>query len=120
MSLLTDGAKAQSAADVREMILASGQQATLSRCDPGEKLFGHEDETFVQIGTIPVELNRTPPVELPGDIDAVASVLPEADVRAQDRLELDGEAYRVQTVVEERLFGGITHKALRLVKVHDG
>ena len=120
MSLLTDGEKTQSAAAVREMILASGQQATLSRCDPGEQLFGHEDKTFAPVGTIPVELNRTPPVDLPGDIDAVASALPEADVRAQDRLELDGETYRVQTVVEERLFGSVTHKALRLVKVHDG
>lgn len=120
MSLLTDSEKAQSAADVRDMILASGQQAALSRCDPSEKLFGHADETFVQIGTFPVELNRTPPVDLPGDIDAVASAFPEADVRTQDRLELDGQTYRVQTVVEEQLFGAVTHKALRLVKVHDG
>lgn len=120
MSLLTEGEKTRSAGAVREMILASGQQAALSRCDPGEKLFGHEDETFAPVGTIPVELNRTPPVDLPGDIDAVASALPEADARAQDRLELEGETYRVQTVVEERLFGGVTHKALRLVKVHDG
>ena len=120
MSLLTDREKARSVADVRAMILASGQQANLSRCDPGEKLFGHEDETFVEVGTIPVELGRTPPVDLPGDIDAVASVLPEADARARDRLELDGETYRVQTVIEERLFGAFTHKALRLVKVHDG
>jgi len=118
VSLLTDKEKAQSAADVRAMILASGQLATLSRCDPGEKLFGHEDETFVEVGAISVELNRTPPVDLPGDIDAVASALPEADARSQDRLELDGESYRVQTVVEEHLFGIVTHKTLRLVKVH--
>lgn len=120
MPLLTDKEKAQSAADVRELILASGQQATLSRCAPGEQLFGHEDEAFAEVGTLPVELNRTPPDRLPGDIDAVASARPEADVRAQDRLEIEGETYRVQTVVAERLFGVLTHKVLRLVRIHDG
>ena len=120
MTLLTEREKAESVEDVRRMILATGQVAALSRCNPGENLFGHEDETFVEVGTIPVELNRTPPVDLPGDIDAVVSALPEADARDQDRLELDGETYRVQTVVEERLFGAVTHKALRLVKVHAG
>ena len=120
MTLLTGREKAQSKEDVRRMIIASGQEAALSRCDPGENLFGHEDETFVEVGTIHVEMNRTPPDDLPGDIDAVASALPEADVRAEDRLEIESETYRVQTVIEERLFGAVTHKALRLVKIHDG
>ncbi len=120
MTLLSGSEKAGIIGDVRQLILASGQQAALSRVAPGEKLFGHEDEPFEPVGSIPIELNRTPPDSLPGNIDAVASALFEADVKPQDRLEIDGEIYRVQVVVEERLFGALTHKTLRLVKVHGG
>jgi len=102
------------------MICSSGQMAAVLRRDVGENLFGHDAEPFNEVGTLPLELNRTPPEDLPGDIDAVASVLPEADVRAEDRLAAESEAYRVQAVVEERLFGVVTHKSLRLVKIHAG
>jgi len=106
--------------DVRALICGSGQEGTILRRETGENLYGHDEGQFNEVGTIPLELNRTPPDDLPGDIDAVASVLTEADVRAEDRLLAEGEAYRVQAVVEERLFGVVTHKSLRLVKLHAG
>ena len=118
MSLLTPHEAAQAVADVRCMILAAGRQGTLWRTVAGEGLFGHEDEAFAPMGEIALELRRTPPERLPGGIDAVAAVLPEADARAQDRLQIEDETYRVQTVVEERLFGAVTHKSLQLVNVH--
>lgn len=120
MSLLSGPERASAVSDVRALICASGQEATVLRREAGENLYGHDEGQFDEVGAIPLELNRTPPDDLPGDIDAVASVLPEADVRAEDRLLTDGEAYRVQAVVEERLFGVVTHKSLRLVKIHAG
>ncbi|HOZ46594.1 MAG TPA: hypothetical protein PLO37_06565 [Candidatus Hydrogenedentes bacterium] len=105
---------------MRALICGSGQEGTILRRETGENLYGHDEGQFNEVGTIPLELNRTPPDDLPGDIDAVASVLTEADVRAEDRLLAEGEAYRVQAVVEERLFGVVTHKSLRLVKLHAG
>lgn len=76
MSLLTDREKQNAAADVQAMILASGQEAKLLRRSAGENLYGHDDEQFAEVGTIPVEVNETPPEALPGGIDAMASVLP--------------------------------------------
>jgi hypothetical protein len=106
--------------DVRALICASGQEATILRREAAENLYGHDEGQFNEVGRIPLELNRTPPDDLPGDIDAVASVLPGADVLTEDRLAAEGEAYRVQAVVEERLFGVVTHKSLRLVKINAG
>lgn len=120
MSILSDAEKARSVADVQAIILASGEEASVWRAQPAEGLFGQEDEVFSEIGMIAVELNRTPPVDLPGEIDAIACVLPGADVRERDRLQCGNETYRVQTVVQERLFGIVTHCVLRLVKIHGG
>ncbi len=120
MPLLSGPECASAVSDVRAMICSSGQMATVLRRDVGENLFGHDAETFNEVGTLPLELNRTPPEDLPGDIDAVASVLPEADVQDEDRLTLEGETYRIQTIVEERLFAVVTHKSLRLVQIDVG
>ncbi len=120
MSLLSGPERASAVSDVRALIASSSQEAAVHRREAGENLYGHDEGHFAEAGTIPLELNRTPPADMPGDIDAVASVLPEADVLAEDRLLTDGETYRVQTVIEERLFGVVTHKSLRLVKVHAG
>ena len=120
MPLLSGPERAAAVSDVRALIAASSQGAAVLRREAGENLYGHDEGQFAQVDTIPLELNRTPPADLPGDIDAVASVLPEADVLAEDRLLTNSETYRVQTVVEERLFGVVTHKSLRLVKVHGG
>lgn len=118
MPLLSDREQAEAVAEVRRMILASGQTAQLLRAEPGENLFGHDDEAFVEGETIPIELNATPPDDLPGNIDAVASVLSEAPVQVEQRLKVGEETFRIQNVVEEHLFGVITHKTLRLVKIH--
>jgi hypothetical protein len=116
--MLTAIEKAQAAADVRALILASGQTGRLLRSQPGERLFGSDEAAFGEVGQIPLELVRTPPEDIARSIDATASVLPEADVRAEDRIELGGTVYRIQTVEEQRLFGVLTHKALKLVLLH--
>ena len=120
MSLLSGPERASAVSDVRALICASGQEATLLRGEAGEGLFGHEEGQFTEVGVIPLELNQTPPEALPGGIDALASVLPEADVRAEDRLAIDDDVFRVQTVEKENLFGVVTHKVLKLVKIHGG
>ena len=120
MSLLTDREKQAAAADVRAIILASGQVAQLLHRSAGENLYGHDDEQFVEAETIPVEVKQTPPEALPGGIDAMASVLPETDIHAEDRLAINAETFRIQTVEEENMFGVVTHKALKLVRIHAG
>ena len=120
MPLLSGPERASAVSDVRAMICASGQEAAVLRREAGENLYGHDEEPYAEVGTIPLELNRTPPEDLPGGIDAVASVLPEANVRAEDWLAIDAEVFRVQTVEEENLFGVMTHKALKLVRIHAG
>jgi hypothetical protein len=45
-------------------------------------------------------------------------VLPALDVRPEDRVRSGADVFRVQTVVEERLFGVATHKVLKLVRIH--
>lgn len=51
-------------------------------------------------------------------IDALACVLPDADVQGEDRLAADWETYRIQSVEEEHFFGTVTHKNLQLVKLN--
>ncbi len=85
-------------ADVARLILSSGQTARILRVVPGERLYGTDDAEYTEISVIPLELNETPPEELSGKIDALACVLPDADVRGEDRLGLrQGKpiAYRV-------------------------
>lgn len=120
MDILSAGEKAEAVAEVRRMILASGQTAQLLRPESGERLFGNDEGDFVEVGEISIELNSTPPDDLPGGVDATASVLPEAVVMTEQRVRVGNETFRVQTVVEEHLFGVATHKTLRLVKVHVG
>ena len=129
MSLLTDNEKIQAAEDVRDLILASGQEAILLRSQPGGRLYGSDDATYTEAGSFPLEFVETPPEDLNNKIDAVACVLPDVDIRPEDHLRApacrdvrgagrdDGE-FRVQTVEEERLFGVVTHKVLKLVRLH--
>jgi hypothetical protein len=120
MPILNIREQAEAITDVRRMILSSGQTARLLRPEAGDPLYGHDAAVFVETGSVPVELIRTPPPDLPGEIDATASVVPDAVVEAGYWLMAGGETFRIQTVVEERLFGVVTHKALRLVKIHAG
>lgn len=116
--MLSEWEKNQAASVVQRLIRASGQTGRLLRAQAGERLFGSDEATFVEICTLPLELVPTPPADLVGKIDATASVLPGADVRAEDRLEIAGITYRVQTVKPESLFGIVTHQHLELVRLH--
>jgi hypothetical protein len=116
--LLSEKERTEAVADVARLILSSGQTAMVQRIVPGERLYGSDDETYSDIAEIPLELNETPPEELSNKMDAVASVLPDADVLGEDRLETDSEIYKIQSVEPVRFFSAVTHKILQLVKLH--
>jgi hypothetical protein len=116
--LLSEKERAEAVADVARLILSSGQTAMVQRIVPGERLYGSDDETYIDIAEIPLELKETPPEELSDKIDAVASMLPDADVSSEDRLKTDSETYRIQSVEPAHFFGVVTHKILKLVKLH--
>ncbi len=118
MKLLSDVEKATAAADVRELITSSGQTAMLLRKQVGESLYGSDEGEFAEVCTFPLELSETPPVDMAKRADATASVLPELDVRVEDRVHIQGRDFRVQTVSPQSLFGVVTHKVLELVALH--
>jgi hypothetical protein len=118
VSLLSDPEKDAAAGDVKELILACGQEAALMRAVPGERLYGSDDASFAEVDIFPLEFIETPPEDLANKIDATACVLPGLDVRAEDRVKSGADVFRVQTIVEERLFGVVTHKVLKLVRIH--
>jgi len=119
LRLLSDSEQAVASADIRELITSSGQTAILLRKQAGETLYGTDEGEFCEVGTLTLEMNQTPAKDLAKQIDAEACVLPEADVRACDRVRYGGCDYRVQTVVPHSLFGSLTHKVLELVVLHE-
>lgn len=118
MRLLSDTEKASAAEDVRELITSSGQTATLMRKQIGENLYGSDDGELAEVCAFPLEVSETPPKDLAKQIDALACVLPELDVRVEDRVRMAGCDYRVQTIAPQSLFGILTHKVLELVILH--
>lgn len=120
MRLLSDVEKAAAAADVRELITSSGHTAILLRKQTGENLYGSDEGEFAEVCSFPLELSETPPKDLAKQADALASVLPELDVRVEDRVRFASRDFRVQTVSPQSLFGVLTHKVLELVKLHGG
>lgn len=116
--MLSEWEKNQAASVVHRLIRASGRTGRLLRAQAGERLFGSDEAPFAQIGEFLLEFISTPPADLAGKIDATASVLPGEDVRAEDRLEIGGVTFRIQTVKPESLFGIVTHQHLELVKIH--
>lgn len=121
MALLSPNEQIEAGADVCALILASGQTAALLRAIAGEQLYGTDDAPYAPAGeSFPLEFIPTPAEDLAQKIDATACVLPDADIRPEDRVQVGKEIYRVQTVKEERLFGVVTHKVIRLVKHHVG
>lgn len=119
MALMSESEKAAAAADVRELIESSGQDATLLRVTSGERLYGSDDEAFVEVSTFKLEFVPTPQEDIADNVDATASVLADLDIRSEDRIKVGGDNFRVQTVVDESLFGVITHKTLELVRLYD-
>lgn len=115
---MSDSEKISATADVRELIESCGQEAILLRKQAGEQLYGSDDESFVEVCSFRLEFVRTPPEDITNRIDAVASVLPDLDVRSEDRVQIGSGNFRVQTVVEQLLFGVVTHKTLKLVRLH--
>lgn len=118
MALMTDSEKASAVSDVRKLIESSGQDAVLLRSVSSEKLYGSDDEEFARVYTFKLEFVPTPQEDIANSVDATANVLPDLDVRVQDRIHIGGDKYRVQTIVEESLFGVMTHKTLKLVQLH--
>jgi len=116
--LLTRQEREQSAADVRQLITESEVRAAVFRVISGENLYGTDDKEYNSIGSIPVEISETPPGKLSENIDATVSVLPDADVNTEDRLQIENITYRIQTIENKRFFGIITHKYIKLVKIH--
>jgi len=116
--LLSESERAQAAAEVRALIESCGQGAEVFRAVAGERLYSSDPEGRTSLGTIALEFVADPPEDLGQKIDATASVLPDADVLAEDEIRFGGVAYRVQSVQEERLFGTLTHKTLALVRLH--
>lgn len=98
--------------------MSSGQTATLLRKQDGESLYGTDEGSFVEICTFPLEINETPPVDIAKKMDAKASVLPQLDVRVTDRVRFGVTEYRIQALIQESLFGALTHRALELVELH--
>ncbi|MHB1462019.1 MAG: hypothetical protein ACYC1M_12110 [Armatimonadota bacterium] len=118
MSLLTDMEKQTAAADVRELLISSGQEAQLFRAGSEERLYGSDDAAFTEIGRFKLEFALTSREDMVNKIDATACVLPEQDICEQDRIQVGNQTYRVQSVTPEQLFGVTTHKTLRLVEIH--
>ena len=118
MTILTDSEKAITASEVRELITASDQTAVLLRKQTGENLYGSDEGAFAEVCTFVLELSETPPKDLAKQIDALACILNELDVRVEDRVRYAGCDYRVQTVAPQSLFGVVTHKVLELVRLH--
>jgi hypothetical protein len=116
--MLSEAERTQAVADVRALIVGSGQRATVWRAVPGERLFGSDAAGREMVGEVAIELLPDPPEDLGQKVDATASLLPDADVRTEDHLVIDGETYRVQSLQPERLFGAVTHVVAALVRVH--
>ena len=129
MGILTQAEKAAVLADVREMILAAGQKGRrLVPPASGEKLYGSDEPDYTDAGEFAYEFVPTPQETLKAmGADAVISVLPEQEIEAGDRVTSEGGGaahlgvtlFKVLTVVEERLFGLVTHKTVQLVKHHE-
>ena len=88
------------------------------RAVPGERLYGSDDLSYEAIRTFLLEFIETPPEDLAQKIDASACVLPELDIRAEDRISVGDDKFRVQAVQPERCFGVVTHQVIKLVRLH--
>ena len=119
--ILTAREKSMAIQSVAASILGQEITSVLKRA-PVDSLYGKDDSAFSQVNAaLPFMFTSVPPLYLMQDKtrpDAMAEVLPDADVLAQDRLIFEGTTYRIQTVKVQRLYGAATHKVLELVKLY--
>ena len=124
---MNDRQREQARRDVEWLVKLSGAVATVVR--PGSvgagSFFGRRDVSSNTLGSIPIGIRSLPPETLAEiGADAAASVLPGADVREGDWLDVDGVGggdgdganvrYRVTEVRPQNLFGAVTHVDLHL------
>ena len=92
-------------------------------------MYGSGDQEYVDAGEFAYEFVPTPQETLKAmGADAVLSILPEQELNVDDRATFEGggnthlgtSTFEVLSVVDERLFGCVTHKAVQLVKHHGG
>jgi hypothetical protein len=108
------------AREIQRMIVAFNVAAVVLRADStAENLFGNDDVPHLQAGLpIWIEFVSLSPEDIAQKIDAKASVLPGADVLAEDRMRVGADVFRVQTVDPQNWFGVVTHKTIQLVRHH--
>jgi hypothetical protein len=124
VSLVTSAERARARADVSLLIEASGLVAELHRRTAALKSrFGEEDSTYADTGVrFAFEWRPEPKERIEGQgamkPDAEIHVLPGLDIREEDRIKHGGVFWKALNVVEENLFGVITHKLVRLARVY--
>lgn len=110
------------AREIQRMIRSFNCAAQVFRKDASDEgLFGADDVAYLSTGA-PIWIQFVPlsPEDIAQKIDAKASVLPGADVLAEDRLQIGDNLYRVQTAAPQNWFGILTHKTLKLVQHREG
>ena len=108
---------AQAARDVAWLIRQAGTVAQVFRPEAaGEgSFFGPHEPSEMAIGEIPIELRDLEAKDLAElGADAVAAVLPDADVQENDFVMVAGVRYRVTENKPQRFFGTVTHADLHL------
>lgn len=104
--------------NVYQIILSSGITAKVLRAS-ADDLYGPEETAHAEIAIIPIDMTETPPEDISRNIDATVSVLPSEDVKENDHLVIGDHTYRAQSVENAYFFGIITHKIIKLVKLHE-
>ena len=85
----------------------------------GNSFFGGDGNTHTDAAEpFPLEFVPLKPIDLTQKIDATASIMSDQDIVAEDQIECDGVRWRVQSVDYERCFGVVTHKTIKLVRIH--
>ena len=109
----------QAAHDVAWLIRQADTLARVTRPQAAGTgtFFGPHEPTEDTVGEVPIEMRDLEPKDLAEiGADAVAAVLPDADVEESDFVEVDGVRYRVSAVKPQRFFGTVTHMDLHLVR----
>ncbi|MFQ5647431.1 MAG: hypothetical protein ACE5GM_10910 [bacterium] len=118
--MLRRGEAIEAAESVKALIESSGTLGTRYTPDPAaENLFGNDDIDYIVGDDFPLERQLLPADTLTKlSADAVINVLPDQELNPEDRVDIDGQLYKVLSVEEQNCFGTVTHKTVRLVKHH--